>query len=140
MILITYNLYIRENEMRTSRKSKSKPMMDLSNMISWSSSDVINLPLIPPTARGHYIYELDRNKPIVDTKSIIKPKVVQAKIPVVVGDKSYSSICAMMKGEGIPDQAKQGLDNHWSQIRSGLKRLGTKTWTFDDGRTITITQ
>jgi hypothetical protein len=77
-------------------------------------------------------------KPTQPTKTRKAP--TQAKIPVVVDDRRYASICAMMKGEGIPDQAKMGLDNNWSQIRNSLKKSGVCEWKFSDKRTITITQ
>lgn len=101
------------------------------------TADIINLPLVPRLLRARKYY------PEVIIPTVVelpKKKLIQAKVPVVADGRSYPSICAMMKGEGIQDRAKEGLDNNWSQIRAGLKKTGCKVWNFADGRTLVISQ
>jgi hypothetical protein len=124
--------------MKTTVSKKTKSVSTY-NMIPWTASEVVKL----PTVRGVHIPTLTL-VPSSPVSKIIETKVrkppVQAKVPVKVGDKSYQSICAMMKGEGIQDRAKEGLDNNWSKIRNSLKKTGGCTWKFSDKREITITQ
>jgi hypothetical protein len=122
--------------MATKRK-QTKPSFN-PNMMVIESSDVISL----PTIRGVHVptISLVPTRLSVPTKTQTRKPPVQAKVPVKVGDKSYQSICAMMKGEGIQDMAKMGLDNNWSKIRNSLKKTGACTWNFSKDRYITITQ
>jgi hypothetical protein len=117
--------------MKTSKETKA-----LYPMLPFVASEVVRLPSIPMTARGLYL--VPPKTAMVEVKTRKAP--VQAKVPVKVGDKSYNSICAMMKAEGIQDRAKEGLDNNWSKIRNSLKKTGVAVWKFSDKREITITQ
>jgi hypothetical protein len=114
-----------------------KAMKSIYPLLPWTASEVVRLPAIPQTARGLYLVPPKTTQP---TEVKARKTPVQAKVPVKVGDKSYQSICAMMKGEGIQDRAKEGLDNNWSKIRNSLKKTGACTWNFSKNHSITITQ
>lgn len=109
----------------------------IDNMNVLSSSDVVDLPLIPPTARGSYrlIGPTTKTTATKTTATILQGKV-SVKVSGSGGDRFYPSICFMMREEGI--QSIQGVDTNWSKIRTALKKIGLIEWKFRDGHSILI--